>query len=447
MVATRSSRDAAPARRVVVTGLDVVTPIGAGRDAFWKAALAGISGVRRITHFDPEGLPSQMAATLADPAALEAFRAEAGLDALEPRSVVLGVRAAGGAVVAAHAREALRSPRAGVFVGTGGERNDLRALGAIAYASRGDGGAVTPAGFARELARRVATDRLERLLPQYLASRLAGLFEIAGPTATIQTACTSSAQAIGEACRAIRRGTVDVALAGGAECIVSPIEIQLFCLLGVMSRQNAAPETASRPFDARRDGFVMGEGAGFLVLEEAGHARARGAEALAEVAGYGTACDAYRITDEAPDGRGAIQAMEKALADAGLGPADVDYVNAHGTSTPMNDRVETAAIKAVFGAHAARLLVSSTKSMIGHTISAAGAIELATTVLALRHQVAPPTINYRVPDPECDLHYVPNTPVAARIRAAISNSFGFGGHNDCLLVREFEAFRSFDYGR
>jgi len=285
---------------------------------------------------------------------------------------------------------------------------------------------------------RAAAGRFYRTWPQYLASRLAARFAIAGPTATIQTACTSSAQAIGEAYRAIRRGEIDVALAGGAECIVSPIEVQLFCLLGVMSRQNGAPQTASRPFDARRDGFVMGEGAGFLLLEDAEHARRRGAPAVAELAGYGTTCDAYRVTDEAPDGRGAIGAMRRALDDAGLGPADVDYVNAHGTSTPMNDRVETAAIKPVFGADAPRLLVSSTKSMIGHTISAAGAIELATTILAVRDQIAPPTINYRVPDPECDLRYVPNVPAPARIRAAISNSFGFGGHNDCLLVREIE---------
>src|SRR5256885_1506412 len=393
MAAIPSSRERVPARRVVVTGLDVVTPIGVGRDAFWKAALAGASGVRRIAHFDPEGLPTQVAATLADP--IDELAAEAGLDALEPRGVVVGVRAASGAVAAARAREVLRSPRAGVLVGTSGERHDLRSLGAIAYASRAEGLAVTPASFAREFAGRVAKARLERLCPQYLASRLAARFGIAGPTATIQTACTSSAQAIGEACRAIRRGTIDVALAGGAECIVSPIEIQLFCLLGVMSRQNAAPETASRPFDAWRDGFVMGEGAGFLVLEEASHARARGAEVLAEIAGYGTACDAYRITDEAPDGRGAIGAMRRALADAGLGPADVDYVNAHGTSTPMNDRVETAAIKTVFGADAARLRVSSTKSMIGHTISAARAIQAGTALLALRDQIAPPTINYR----------------------------------------------------
>jgi 3-oxoacyl-[acyl-carrier-protein] synthase II len=421
-----------------VTGLGVVTPIGFDLDSFWKAALAGTSGVRRISHFDPEGLPTQVAAALADPALIEVFRAEAELPAWEPRGTVVGARAARGAVAAAGAREPLASPRAGVFVGTSGERHDLRELGAIAYASRSADGPVTPSGFVTEFARRVARDRSYRACPQYLAARLAGVFGIEGPTATIQTACTSSAQAIGEAYRAIRRGTVDLALAGGAECIVSPLEVQVFCLLGVMSRQNASPETASRPFDARRDGFVMGEGAGFLVLEAAEHARRRGAEIVAEVAGYGTTCDAYRITDEAPDGRGAIGAMRAALADAGLAPADVDYVNAHGTSTPMNDRVETAAIRAVFGPHARRLRVSSTKSMIGHTISAAGAIELVTTLLAVRDQIAPPTINYRVPDPECDLDYVPNVPRPGRIRAAISNSFGFGGHNDCLLVREVE---------
>jgi 3-oxoacyl-[acyl-carrier-protein] synthase II len=428
--------DAGARRRVVVTGLDLVTPIGAEADTFWKAALAGVSGVKRISHFDPEGLPTQIAASLDDRALIDELRAEAALDAREPRGVVVGVRAARGAVAAAGARAVLASRRAGVFVGTSGERQDLRDLGAIAYASRDAGGGVTRAGFVGEFARRAAARAAYRTWPQYLAARLAGHFAVEGPTATIQTACTSSAQAIGEAYRAIRRGTIDVALAGGAECIVAPIEVQLFCLLGVMSRQNGTPETASRPFDARRDGFVIGEGAGFLVLEAADHARRRGAPALAEIAGYGTTCDAYRVTDEAPDGRGAIGAMRLALADAELSPPDVDYVNAHGTSTPMNDRVETAAIKTVFGAEAPRLLVSSTKSMIGHTISAAGAIELATTVLAVRDQIAPPTINYRVPDPECDLNYVPNTAVAARIRAAISNSFGFGGHNDCLLVRE-----------
>src|SRR5215831_18482821 len=416
MVAIRSSPDRTARRRVVVTGLDLVTPIGADADAFWKAALAGASGVKRIAHFDPDGLPTQIAAALDDRALIEEFRAEAELDEREPRSVVVGVRAARGAVGAAAARGVLASRRAGVFVGTSGERHDLRELGAIAYASRGVGGRVTRPGFVAEFARQAAERAAYRTWPQYLAARLADRFGIEGPTATVQTACTSSAQAIGEAYRTIRRGTIDVALAGGAECIVAPIEVQLFCLLGVMSRQNETPETASRPFDARRDGFVIGEGAGFLVLESADHARRRGAPALAELAGYGTTCDAYRVTDEAPDGRGAIEAMRRALAGAGLAPADVDYV----------------------GAHARRLLVSSTKSMIGHTISAAGAIELATTVLAVRDQIAPPTINYRVPDPECDLACVPNTARPARIRAAISNSFGFGGHNDCVLVREME---------
>ncbi len=414
--------------------MDVVTPVGVGLDAFWKAVLAGVSGVRRITHFDPAGLPTQIAASLTDPGLIEELRRESGLDGFEPRGVVVGVHAALGAVLRASAQAVATGTRAGVFVGTSGERHDLRQLGAMAYASRREGDSITPMGFVREFARRAPLDHFERIVPQYVAARLARRFEIEGPAMTVQTACTSSAQAIGEALRAIRRGTVDLALAGGVDCIVSPIEVQLFCLLGVLSRQNDTPESASRPFDARRDGFVMGEGAGFLVLEEASHARARGAPILAELAGYGTACDAYRITDEAPDGRGAIRAIRGALADAGLVPSDIDYVNAHGTSTPMNDRVETSAIKGVFGAHAPRLRVSSTKSMIGHTISAAGAIELVTTVLAICDQTAPPTINYQVRDPDCDLDYVPNAPVAVPIRAAISNSFGFGGHNDCLLV-------------
>jgi 3-oxoacyl-[acyl-carrier-protein] synthase II len=423
-------------RRVVVTGMDVVTPIGVGLEEFWKAAVAGKSGVRRIAHFDPQGLPTQIAAALTDPALLRELRDESGLDDQEPRGVIVGVRAARGAVGDAKATDAMRGRRAGVFVGTSGERIDLRQMGAMAYASRGADNVITPATFAQEFARRAATDRFERTLPQYVTARLAGMFGAEGPSGTVQTACTSSAQAIGEALRTIRRGAIDVALAGGTECIVSPIEVQLFCLLGVMSKQNDAPETASRPFDARRDGFVMGEGAGFLMLEEREHALRRDAPIIAELAGYGTACDAYRITDEEPGGRGAIRAMRAAIADAGLDVTDIDYVNAHGTSTPMNDRVESAAIKGVFGEHASRLCVSSTKSMIGHTISAAGAIELATTVLALRDQVAPPTINYQVPDHDCDLNYVPNAAIPTRVRAAISNSFGFGGHNDCLLVRQ-----------
>jgi 3-oxoacyl-[acyl-carrier-protein] synthase II len=260
---------------------------------------------------------------------------------------------------------------------------------------------------------------------------------VLGPVTTINTACTSSAHAIGEALRAVQHGTVDVAIAGGSECIVSQIGFQIFSPLGVFSRRNEAPEKASRPFDEERDGFVLGEGAGILVVEDVDSAVRRGAPVLAELAGYGSSCDAYRITDEAPDGRGAILAMRRALDDASLSPDKIDYINAHGTSTPMNDRVETQAIKAVFGDHAYQIPVSSIKSMIGHTISAAGAIELITCVLALRDRILPPTINYEHPDTDCDLDYVPNNARQAAVEVALSNSFGFGGHNDCLVVKSF----------
>ena len=418
-----------------MTGLDLVTPIGADADAFWKAALAGVSGVKRIAHFDPEGLPTQIAAALDDRALVEEFRLEAGLDPPEPRGVVVGVRTARGAVAGAGVRPVLASPRAGVFVGTSGERHDLRELGDIAYVSRPPGGRATPAGFLNELGRRAAPRAFYRTWPQYLASRLAGHFRIEGPTATIQTACTSSAQAIGEAYRAIRRGAIDVALAGGAECIVSPIEVQLFCLLGVMSRQNATPETASRPFDARRDGFVIAEGAGVLVLEELEHARRRGARVYAEVVGYGANCDAYHMTQPAPEGEGAAQCMALALADAGVRPDEVGYVNAHGTGTPYNDAAETRAIHKVFGPHATRVAVSSTKSMTGHLLGAAGTVEAAYTVLALMRGLVPPTINLDEPDPACDLDYVPHEARRLRVDAALSNSFGFGGTNVSLVFR------------
>ena len=244
---------------------------------------------------------------------------------------------------------------------------------------------------------------------------------------------------LGEARNAVQRGTVDVALAGGAECLVSQIGFHIFSPLGVLSRRNENPGQASRPFDVGRDGFVLGEGAGVLVVEELQSALKRGAPILAELAGYGTSCDAYRITDEAPDGRGAITAMRKAMEDAAVSAEEVDYINAHGTSTVMNDRIETRAIKEVFGRRAYEIPVSSTKSMIGHTISAAGAIEAITCVLTLRNQTIPPTINYEAADPDCDLDYVPNNARRATVKVALSNSFGFGGHNDCLVIRAFQA--------
>jgi 3-oxoacyl-[acyl-carrier-protein] synthase II len=323
-----------------------------------------------------------------------------------------------------------------VFFGTSGERLDLRALGEIAYRARNGLGSLETAAYVREYCARQSGEAIIRLLPQYLTARLAATYGILGPCTTIQTACTSSAQAVGEALRAIRRGEVDLAIAGGAECIVTPLELQVFGLLSVLSRLNDRPAEASRPFDARRDGFVMGEGAGVLILERLDLALAQGAPILAELAGYGTSCDAYRLTDEAPDGRGAVLAMTRALEDAGVPPRMVDYINAHGTATQMNDRVETAAIKTVFGERAYAIPVSSTKSMIGHAISAAGAIELITSVLALQEQLLPPTINYEVPDPDCDLDCVPNRARPSPVRTVLSNSFAFGGHNDCLVVRQ-----------
>ena len=424
--------------RVVVTGVGVITPIGIGVENYWKAALAGASGSRLITHFDPAGLPSRMAAVVSEEEELQRVRSRLGVDAEESRVAFFALAAASMAAEGCAWGSYYRSDRLGIFVGTSGGRVDLQRMAEIAYRSRAENGReISVPAYIKEYCKNLNGNFVLRLFPQYVTALVAGRFGITGSSSTIQTACTSSAQAVGEALRAIQRGSVDAALSGGSECIVSPIELQLFCLLGALSRRNGEPERASRPFDAERDGFVLGEGAGVLVLERLDHALERKAPILAELAGYGTSCDAYRVTDEAPDGRGAILAMRRALEDACLPPEEIDYVNAHGTSTPMNDRVETLAIKAVFGTHAHKLAVSSTKSMIGHTISAAGAIELTTCVLALRDQMIPPTINYEYPDPECDLDYVPNHARTGKLEAVLSNSFGFGGHNDCLVVKRF----------
>ena len=424
--------------RVVVTGVGVITPIGIGVENYWKAALAGASGSRLITHFDPAGLPSQMAAVVREEEELQRVRTRLGVDVEESRVAFFALAAARMAAEGCAWGSYYRSDRLGIFVGTSGGRVDLQRMAEIAYRSRAENGReISVPAYIKEYCKNLNGNFVLRLFPQYVTALVAGRFGITGSSSTIQTACTSSAQAVGEALRAIQRGSVDAALSGGSECIVSPIELQLFCLLGALSRRNGEPERASRPFDAERDGFVLGEGAGVLVLERLDHALERKAPILAELAGYGTSCDAYRVTDEAPDGRGAILAMRRALEDACLPPEEIDYVNAHGTSTPMNDRVETLAIKAVFGTHAHKLAVSSTKSMIGHTISAAGAIELTTCVLALRDQMIPPTINYEYPDPECDLDYVPNHARTGKLEAVLSNSFGFGGHNDCLVVKRF----------
>ncbi len=426
-------------RRVAVTGMGILTSIGIGIEPYWKAALAGTSGVGRIRHFDASGLPAQIASYVHDREALDAWRVSLGVGPEDPRSLLFGLAAGRMAYDASGWSPALAGDRVAVVFGTYGDKVDMGRIAEIAYQSRPEGTReVSAAPFFRSYCRSFKGQQLFRLLPHYATFGLAQMFGATGPTCTIQTACTSSAQAIGEAYRQIRRGTADRVICGGAECIVSPNQMLMFSLLGVLSTRNDEPERASRPFDKARDGFVLGEGSGVLVLEWMDLALERGAPIVCELSGYGTSCDAYRLTDEDPEGRGAVLAMHRALENAGLGPTDVDYINAHGTSTPMNDRVETAAIKGVFGKRAYDIPVSSTKSMVGHTVSAAGAIEAISCILALRDQVLPPTINYQHPDPQCDLDYVPNVARPSRVDVVLSNSFGFGGHNDCLVLRRLE---------
>jgi 3-oxoacyl-[acyl-carrier-protein] synthase II len=414
--------------------MGVVTPIGIGVEAFWDGLLAGRSGARRVEHFDASALPSRIAAVVREHEELEAWRRRLALEPGEPRSLVFALAAGEQALGASGWRADLGGPGTGVVFGSYGDKLDMARLAEVAYRSRRDGvPEVTPSAFFERYCREFRGHQLHRLLPGYATVRLARRFGATGPVCTIQTACTSSAQAIGEAYLAIRRGTLERAVCGGAECIVSPSQMLMFSLLGVLSTRNDRPEHASRPFDGERDGFVLGEGAAVLVLERLDLALERGAPVACELAGYGTACDAYRLTDEDPAGGGAVLAMQRALAAAAIAPSDVDYVNAHGTSTKMNDRVETLAIKTVLGPRAREVPVSSIKSMIGHTVSAAGAIEAVACILALRDQVLPPTINHECPDPECDLDYVPNAARPARVHVAVSNSFGFGGHNDCLV--------------
>jgi len=423
--------------RVAVTGMGIVTPIGIGVDDYWKAAMGGASGVEPIRHFDASGLPVRIASYVRDAAALEDWRGRLGLRPEEPRSLLFALSAGRMAYEAAGWSDELGGPRSGVVFGTYGDKLDMPRIAGIAFGARAGDSRETPlARFVPAYCEAVQGEQLARLMPHCATSRLAGMFRVAGPTCTVQTACTSSAQAIGQAFCEIREGRLDRAICGGAECVVTQNQIIMFALLGVLSTRNDEPERASRPFDGKRDGFVLGEGSAVLVLERMDLARRRGAPVLCELAGYGTSCDAYRLTDEDPEGRGGVLAMRRALASAGLEPEAVDYINAHGTSTAMNDRVETAAIKQVLGSRAYQVPVSSTKSMVGHTVSAAGAIEAVTSILAIRDQVLPPTINYEQRDPQCDLDYVPNLARPARIRTVLSNSFGFGGHNDCLAFRQ-----------
>lgn len=406
--------------RVVITGMGVISPVGTGLEGFWTGITRGQSGIRLVENFDLSAYPTRIAAQVLD------FDPSEYLDRREVRHmdrfVQLAVAAAQQAWDDAGIGE-LDPDRGGVAVGTGiGGMETLTEQHEILL-RRGPG--------------RVSPFFIPKMIGNIAAGQLAMRFNLQGPNETVVTACASSGNALGDAFRAIQHGECDLMLAGGTEAVLIPIAFAGFCAMKAMSTRNDDPAGASRPFDRDRDGFVMGEGAGFLVLESLDHALARKARIYAEMAGYGRSADAYHVVEPHPEGRGAIQAMRRALADAGLPPEAIDYINAHGTSTPKGDIAETLAIKEVFGDHAYRLAVSSTKSSTGHLLGAAGAVEMIASIQALQKQTAPPTINLDNPDPECDLNYVPNVPEARRIRVVMSNAFGFGGQNATLIAREF----------
>ena len=408
--------------RVVITGIGMVTPLGLNTRETWDALVAGRSGIDTITLFDPDGFPSRIAGEVKgfDPTRYmdrkDARRAD--------RFTQFAFVAAQEAVADARLALAEEDPtRIAVIVGT--------AMGGI----------MTLAQEFDELTKkgpgRVSPFLMPMMLPDMASGQLSIRLGAKGPNYALVSACASGADAIGEAANMIRRGDADVVLAGGSEAPITPISVAGFAAAKALSTRNDDPATASRPFSAGRDGFVIAEGCAILCLESEEHARRRNARIVAELAGYGATSDAYHVTQPEERGEGAVRAMELALADAGLAPDEVDYVNAHGTSTPLNDRMETLALKRVFGEYAYDLPVSSTKSMMGHLLGAAGAVEAAICALVIANGVIPPTINYLEPDPDCDLDYVPNVARPAAVDVAMTNSFGFGGHNSSLILRRY----------
>ena len=404
--------------KVVITGIGVVTPIGIGAETFWESLVQGRSGAGPITRFDAEQHPVRIAAEVDD------FEPTRWIDPREvartDRFCQMGVAAACLAIEDAGLESPADEQRIGVIVGTG-----IGGLETIEQQHK----ALTTGG-----PRRVSPFMVPRLMPNGAAAAIAMKFGLKGTNFSVASACASGAHAIGEAMETIRAGRADVMVAGGCEAAITPLSVAAFARMGALSTRNDDPLGASRPFDNDRDGFLFGEGAGIVVLESAEHAAARGAVPIATVSGYGATSDAFHVTQPDPEGAGATAAMQMAMADAGIAPQHIDYVNAHGTSTPYNDRVETLAIKQALGYEAKRIPVTSTKSQTGHLLGAAGAVEVAATAMILQHGVIPQTINLATPDPECDLDYVPEGPREEEVHVAISNSFGFGGQNACLVV-------------
>ncbi len=412
-------------RRVVVTGLGAVTPLGNTVPEFWEKLVAGVSGVGRITYFDVTDFDSQIAGQVKnfDPAA---FLSKKDVKHTEP-FVHYAMAAATEAMADAgfSKQEGEEADRFGVLVGSG--------IGSLRIIEEQH----------EVLLRRGPKKLRPFLIPMLIVNEASGhvsiCFNLKGPNSCVATACASGNHAIGDALRIIQYGDADVMIAGGTEGAVTPMGIGGFCALKSLSMRNDEPERASRPFDAQRDGFVMGEGAGIVILEEREHARRRGAKIYAEVAGFGMSGDAYHITAPDPTGDGCVRSMAAALKDAGLKPQEIDYINAHGTSTVLNDKIETLALKKIFGDHVHKAAISSTKSMTGHLLGAAGGVEFIVCCLAMRDDVVPPTINLENKDPECDLDYVPNKARRVTVRTAISNALGFGGHNASIIVKEYKA--------
>jgi 3-oxoacyl-[acyl-carrier-protein] synthase II len=409
-------------RRVVVTGLGAVTPLGIGVEETWKNIKAGKSGIGKITKFDASTLPSQIAGEVKN------FKPEEFMPAklVSRIDTFIQYAIAGARMALEDAKLPLKDlgDEVGVIIGVG-----MGGVGLIEHYTR---------VFDEKGYKRVSPFFIPMIIPNMAAGQVAILFGAKGPNSAVCTACAAGNYAIGEAFRIIREGKAKVMICGGTESIITPLCIAGFSVMKALSTRNEEPEKASRPFDAQRDGFVVAEGCGILILEDLEHAQKRGAKIYAELIGYGFNSDAYHMTAPPPNGEGAAKCMELALQDAGIEPSQVDYINAHGTSTPLNDVAETRAIKSVFKEHAYKLMVSSTKSMTGHLLGGAGGLEAVITVLALYEGIVPPTINLENPDPECDLDYVPNYARRADIKIALSNAFGFGGNNACLIFKKWE---------
>ncbi len=410
-------------RRVVITGVGLVTPLGTGVEKNWQALMDGRSGIGPVTRFDVSDFPTRIAGEVKD------FHPEEFIEKKEIKKMDLFIQYAMAAAKMAMDEAGLpitadNEDMVGVIVGVG-----IAGLSSIEEYHK---------VFLESRLKRVSPFFIPKLIANLAPGQISIRYGAKGINYTPTSACSSGAHAIGEAFRLIRLGEQDAMIAGGAEAALTPLGLGGFIAMRAVSSRNDPPEKASRPFDRNRDGFVMSEGAGVMVLEELEQAQKRGATIYAEVIGYGANADAYHMTAPSPEGEGAVRCMRLALRSGRIDPLAVDYINAHGTSTPYNDATETQAIKRVFGEHAARVAVSSTKSMTGHLLGAAGGVEAVYSALALRHQSLPPTINYEEPDPECDLDYVPNVARRAPIRVALSNSFGFGGTNVCLAFRRWD---------